>query len=69
MSERITSLTDRDKAQKIFEKSGRGGFVEDFMETRCDDLRFMGMEEKDQNLWIKIAEKFPSLIDQPPLFD
>lgn len=68
MTERIQSLTDRDKAQQIFDKSGKEGFVEDFMEIGCDDLRFMGMKEKDQKLWNRIAKKYPSLIEGPPLF-
>lgn len=58
--------TSRDSAQILFEKSGNGGFVEDFVEVGTDDLKFMAMKEKDQKLWIKIVESYPSLLDDLP---
>ena len=58
--------TPRDNAQVIFERSGKDGFVEDFIEVGADDLNFMAMNEKDQKLWIKIVEAQPSLLDDLP---
>lgn len=58
--------TPRDNAQVIFEKLGRDGFVEDFVEAGADDLSFMAMNKKDQKLWIKIVEAQPSLLDDLP---
>jgi len=69
MAEIIKPLTDRDRAQITFEGAKRKGFVEDFVERGSGDLGFMGMPEKDQELWNKIAKKFPSLIGEPPFFD
>ena len=36
--------TPRDNAQVIFERSGKDGFVEDFIEVGADDLNFYGNE-------------------------
>lgn len=68
MTER-TTLSFRDRAQEVFEQSGREGFVEDFIEEASDDLRFMGMCEADQELWIKLVETSPEFLDTPPLFE
>ena len=69
MAERIKPITERDKAQRIFKKAGRNGFVEDFIEAGCNDLKFMAMGDKDQKLWIKLTASFPSFLDIPPLMN
>lgn len=43
--------------------------MEDFIEEGSNDLKFMGMSDEDQKLWIDLIEENPSLIDNPPLFD
>ena len=55
--------TLRDKAQIEFEQAGQKGFVEDFIETGADDLKFMAMNPKDQKLWIKLVETHSGLLD------
>ena len=62
MTERETQTT-RDEAQIKFEQSGREGFVEDFIQTGVDDLRFMAMKPDDQEFWIELVESQPSLLD------
>lgn len=56
-------LTPRDEAQIRFEQLGRNGFVEDFIEMGADDLKFTSMSAEDQELWIRIAGDYPSLLD------
>lgn len=60
MTERTTN--PRNEAQEEFEKAGCLGFVEDFIEAGVDDLTFMAMPEKDQKFWIRIVERFPSML-------
>lgn len=67
MTERKTP-TPRDSAQAIYEELGKDGFVEDFIEIGADDLSFMAMNERDQELWLKIIESFPSLLDSLSYF-
>ncbi|MBN1168547.1 hypothetical protein JXA63_01515 [Candidatus Woesebacteria bacterium] len=69
MSERDHNKLTEQKAQSAYEKAGRRGFVVNFIEEGSDDLRFMAMNKSDRELWIRLANDNPTLLDELPFFD